>query len=353
MTTQISEYSKTEAALADLKSRYAGVEFEIATTAGMNSAKAARAELRGYRVNLEKKRKEIKAPALERCNLIDTEARRITAALLELEDPIDELIKQEEARKDAERAERARQEAARIAAIRAKIDAIRSAPLNLLGKSAQEIAIAFTAADEMDVSEFAGFEQTEAIKAKQDAIEKLREMWTQQVAHESEQQRLRAEREELDRQRKEQMEKLYEQDRLAKIERDRKEAEWHAKLAEEDKAREAEEARQQAERKEADRLRLEQDRLARDQRERDDAEAERVRKEKEAELRREREAFEAQKAKDAQDRLEKELAEITLLGAAQEAYQFLVSKGFEKFPVAVKLKVAISKEAPAPIQAAA
>jgi hypothetical protein len=222
-----------------------------------------------------------------------------------------------------------------------------------LGKSAQEIAIAFTAADEMDVSEFAGFEQTEAIKAKQDAIEKLREMWTQQVAHESEQQRLRAEREELDRQRKEQMEKLYEQDRLAKIERDRKEAEWHAKLAEEDKAREAEEARQQAERKEADRLRLEQDRLARDQRERDDAEAERVRKEKEAELRREREAFEAQKAKDAQDRLEKELAEITLLGAAQEAYQFLVSKGFEKFPVAVKLKVAISKEAPAPIQAAA
>ena len=36
---------------------------------------AARAEVRGYRTSLEKLRKEIKAPALARCNAIDTEAK--------------------------------------------------------------------------------------------------------------------------------------------------------------------------------------------------------------------------------------------------------------------------------------
>jgi hypothetical protein len=53
----------------------------------MQDAIKARAELRTYRVELEKKRVEIKAPVLDRGRLIDAEAHRITVELLALEEP--------------------------------------------------------------------------------------------------------------------------------------------------------------------------------------------------------------------------------------------------------------------------
>lgn len=116
MTTEIAEYSKTEAALSDLAKRYKGVIFDVTTTEGMDVARKSRAEIRTYRTSLEAKRVEIKAPALERCRLIDAEAKRITAALVELEDPIDAQIKKEERRKEEEKNAAARAEQARVEA---------------------------------------------------------------------------------------------------------------------------------------------------------------------------------------------------------------------------------------------
>jgi colicin import membrane protein len=106
--TNIVEYSQTEAALGDLADRYAAVLFDVSSVKGMDSAKKARAEIRGYRVALEAKRVEIKAPALEHCRLIDAEAKRITGELVALEVPIDEQIKAQEARRDAEKKEKER-----------------------------------------------------------------------------------------------------------------------------------------------------------------------------------------------------------------------------------------------------
>lgn len=103
MGTEIVEYSKTEAALGDLAEKYKGVIFDCTTREGMQAASKGRAELRSIRVALEKTRKAIKEPALRRTQLIDSEARRITAALSELEDPIDAQIKKEEERKEFER----------------------------------------------------------------------------------------------------------------------------------------------------------------------------------------------------------------------------------------------------------
>ena len=111
--TQIQEYSQTEQALAELRQRYEGATFDLSTTAGDKAARAARAEVKGYSVALEAKRKEIKAPALEHCRLIDAEAARITEELLKLEKPIDEQIKADEQRIAAEKAENARIEAER------------------------------------------------------------------------------------------------------------------------------------------------------------------------------------------------------------------------------------------------
>ena len=121
---KIAEYSQTAAAMGDLRQKYEKVVFPVETTTGMKDALAGRKELRDIRVGLEKMRQEIKAPALERCRLIDAEAKSITSFILTLEDPIDQQIKAEEKRKEDIKREKERREAERVSAIREKIDAI-------------------------------------------------------------------------------------------------------------------------------------------------------------------------------------------------------------------------------------
>ena len=116
MGTSIQEYSATEAALAELAGRYKGVVYEVSTKEGMAAARAGRAEVRGLRIALEKVRVQIKAPALKRVQEVDSEARRITAALVALEDPIDAQISREEDRKVAEKMAAENAERARLAA---------------------------------------------------------------------------------------------------------------------------------------------------------------------------------------------------------------------------------------------
>jgi colicin import membrane protein len=115
-TTAIAEYSQTAAALADLATRYQGVKYDVTQKSGMDAARKARAELRTLRVALEAKRVEIKAPVLQQARLIDSEAHRITAALVQLEGPIDDQIKAEERRIEAEREAKIRAEQERVAA---------------------------------------------------------------------------------------------------------------------------------------------------------------------------------------------------------------------------------------------
>lgn len=121
----IVEYSATAAGLADLQSRFIGARFDCATSSGMKAATAARRELRTLRTNLEDLRQRLKAPILERGRLLDAEAKRITAAIVELEQPIDDQIRAEEKRREDEREARERAESERVAAIAQRIEWIR------------------------------------------------------------------------------------------------------------------------------------------------------------------------------------------------------------------------------------
>ena len=197
MTTAIAEYSQTEGALADLASRYKGVVFNVATPAGMAEARKGRAELRTLRTGLEAMRKEIKAPALERTRLIDAEARRITAALVELEDPIDQAIRSEETRKERERAERERLEAERIAGIQQAIAGLNAIVPSMSGKGPQAIAERIEALNAYDVSEWAQEFLDTATNAKASALAALQQLHAGAVAQEAEQVRIKADLEEL------------------------------------------------------------------------------------------------------------------------------------------------------------
>lgn len=126
----IAEYSPADAAIAELRERYAGVIFPVDTKKGMEDAKDVRRKLVKLRTGLEALRKEIKEPALRRTQAIDAEAKAITAAIKAIEEPIDAQIKAEEQRIEDEKAAKA----AREAEIKGKIAGIRGL--------AQELALA-------------------------------------------------------------------------------------------------------------------------------------------------------------------------------------------------------------------
>ena len=138
----LAEFSRVEAGLAELRAKHGNVVYEVTTTAGFEAAKAARAEIRAPRYAVEQVRKAAKAPLLALGKRIDVEAMRITEAILEVERPVDEQIKAEEARRLADReakraaeVERLRQEVAeklrveqeQLAAEREKLAAERAA----------------------------------------------------------------------------------------------------------------------------------------------------------------------------------------------------------------------------------
>lgn len=203
--TAIAEYSQTSAALADLAQRYRGIAFALDTTAGDKEARAARLELVRLRTSLEAKRKELKAPALERSRLIDTEAKRITDAIVELERPIDEQIKAEEARKEAERQRKLNEDRARIAQLQGRIAQIRRFADRAVGKGAAEVAEKIALVEGLACGEDFQELQEVAVAARSETLDRLRFMLTDAQKREAdseqlalERQRLAAERAELE-----------------------------------------------------------------------------------------------------------------------------------------------------------
>lgn len=295
VVTEIAEYSQTAAALSDLRHRFLGVAFNVSTTKGMDEAKKARQEVKGYRTALENKRKEIKAPALERCRLIDDEAKTITAALLEIEEPIDQQIKAEEARKEAEKAAKAEAERQRVAAIRTQIDTIKNHAAFAVGKSADAILKILSGVEGFEIGEDFQEFKPEAEQAKAETLDKIKALHEAQVQHESEQARIAAERAELTRLRAE-AEAREREAAAARAEQERKDREARAEQERKDR-----EAREAVEREQAAKLAAE--------RAAHEAELKKQREAQEAELKAQREA---QAKADAQARAEREAEEKRL-----------------------------------------
>ena len=124
----LTEYSKVDAGLAELRKTYGAVIYDVKTTAGMDAARKARLAVREPRYRVEEIRKSAKAPLLALGKQIDGEAKRITAALLEIETPIDEQIRAEEARRETERKAKEEAELARVLAIQTKLAKLQSLP---------------------------------------------------------------------------------------------------------------------------------------------------------------------------------------------------------------------------------
>lgn len=344
MTTSIAEYSATDAALAELRTKYATVVFDVTNGKGMEQAKKARAELREHRVSLEKERVRIKAPALERCRQIDSEAKRITAELEALEEPIDAQIKKEEQRKELEKAAKEQAERERIAAINARFDAIKALPLRAVDATAEQIEAVIAEAEVIDPASFPSELQAAAQYEQRLAINALRAALDARLSADEEAARIKAEREELEQLRAEAAAVQAEKDRLAEEERQRIAAEERRK---EDQARAERDAIERVEReaREAEQARIDAERA--EARKREDAEREAAQKklrEEQAAAAAERARLDAAKKAAAKREREQAIANATLISAATEAVELLRANGFGDHITTQKLAAAITRE---------
>ena len=283
MTTEIQEYSKTEAALSVLREQFGGVIYEVDSANGMKDAKAARAEVRGYRTSLEKMRQALKVPALERSRLIDAEAKRITADLVEIETPINDQIKREEARKETERQEKIEAETRRVEGIQKRIESIREhATIAFqIGITTKNIEQSIADIEAIDIDDsFAEFRER-AEDAKGATLAKLREVHAAAVEREAEDARIKAEREELERLRQD-----AEKREAAQQERREKKAATARNKREAEEQRQRDELEAQRKKQAEERARIDKERAALEKEQREAAEeqaaAERVGRERQA-----------------------------------------------------------------------
>ena len=118
----VVEYNISDGAIALLREEYGGLTAD--TPSNYRLVVQAIADCRDRRVAVEKKRKELKADALEFGRRVDSEAKRLTSMLWEIEEP----LKQEKQKVDDEKAriKREKEEAER-AAIEAELAAKRAA----------------------------------------------------------------------------------------------------------------------------------------------------------------------------------------------------------------------------------
>jgi hypothetical protein len=242
MSTELETVSKAltdinavSTGIADLTSQYGGVVYEVATTVGMDEAKAARLAVRTPRYEVERIRKAAKAPLLALGKKLDAEAARIETELLKIEGPIDQQIKVEEARKEVERQAKIDAELKRVADLQERVSELRGN--QMLSASSGSQCISEHIADLEKIVVDASFEEFEAqaLDAKEAGIARLRALHAGAVAHEIEQARIKEEREELARLREAQAQR----DAEAKTARDAEAAKQAAQLKKEREEHEA------------------------------------------------------------------------------------------------------------------
>ena len=276
MDISLVKYSITDAAIAQMKEKYGGLE--INSKDDYDVVSKAISVVRGKRTEVEKTRQAFKKDALEYGRMVDAEAKRITAELLEIEEPLKAKKQAVDNEVERKKAEVARIEAERVDAIKRKINGIRDYLDGLNNRSIEELTNAIACLDIYDIeqdifqefTEEAVFEKTETINALKSRLAEKQEAERQAEALrklEEEAAALRAEKEKAEREAREKLEaerreKEAAEAKLRAIEEEKiraqKEAELRARLEAEAKEKAEREAREKAEREEAERLRKEE-----------------------------------------------------------------------------------------------
>lgn len=244
MATELArvELSVSDEAIERMREEFSGLTAD--TTSGYEEVRKAISCTRSYRVAIEKKRVELKADALEWGRKVDAEAKRLTALLLEIEEP---LKAQKQAVDDAKEQERLRKEREARERLEAEVRAKREAEEARI-KAEREAEESRLAEERLRLE--AERKRIEAEQAK--VAEELRKQREAEAARQAE------ERRKIEEERRRLEEEAAKQAAIRAAEEERLRAE-RERLEKAEAARQAE--REAAER--AERLRIEADRRAR------------------------------------------------------------------------------------------
>ena len=303
-------YEITDKAIESLSEKYSGLS--AGGSKGYKEVVAGISVIRSYRVKVEAKRKELKADSLAWGRKVDAEAKRITAALLEIEEPLKLAKKEVDDEKERIKQEKIRLEQERIEGIKAKIRGISHPYSHLANSLSSEIneeldCLSLRDITEEDFQEFTSEAQAELARVVEqlqawhqqalDREERERQAEEERKRQAEEAERLRKEREEFEREQAEAQAKAKaEQDERDRIERDRLE-----KIEAEERARQA--------KIDAENRRIEEEsRKLEEERQAIEREKERARMEQEAKEKAERELKEKQESEE-RERIAREKAE--------------------------------------------
>ena len=195
--TVLAQFAATEAALTTLAAKYHGVAYDVGSTKGLADAKAARLDLReNGRFLVQRAEKRVKDDVNDLKKLMATEVERLVGIVRPTEDAIHLMIESEEERREAEKAERARIAAERVAKFNAQLDTIRGYAKAAANLPSEKIANGIAKLEALDIGpEWEEFEP-QATETRQITLDVLRTMHTaaaEREAEEAERQRQREE----------------------------------------------------------------------------------------------------------------------------------------------------------------
>lgn len=296
----VVEYNVTDAAIAEMEHAYMGLTIQgLDDKKGFVAVHTARMVVKGKRVEVEHRRKELKADALAYGKKVDGEAKRIFGKL----EPIESHLQSEEDKVVEEKKriedEKARIEQDRVDEIRAKIAAMQNNVIVTRNLTASGIRSLIAQVEEIDITEevYQEFYQ-EALETGSAVLAELSRALQAQDAVELADEKRKAEAERLEKVRQEQeaTQKAIDAERLKiQEEQDKLQAEKDGIEADK-KAEQDRKDREEFERKAREEAQIQADRDAKEAIER--VEAERIVKEKaEAEEKARQEALKPDKDK--------------------------------------------------------
>lgn len=229
----IITYEVTDRAIEELKERYAGLSIIPDDKDTYETVRLAIADVRTLRTTVEKKRKELKADALEWGRKVDGEAKRITEALLEIETPLKDEKEKEDRRQIEIKAAEVKAETERQNRLRLKVVDIRKMATECIGMSSDGLDRLMHELDALELTEDEYQEWLpEAEEAKAETMAALTSAFERQAKAEQDELVRQAEIKQLEKlkaEREAEMAKLAEQriemERQARAELDRLDAE--------------------------------------------------------------------------------------------------------------------------------
>lgn len=238
-TTAVASFTKIEVAISEVVAAIKATQFDVMTPKGITQAREVRAQIRALRINLGKAGKAAKNALNTEKRRIDSEVDRLTDLALSGEDPLHQLIKEREDVLAKEKREREEKERARKVKIQDHINYIAGAPNSVQCACSSEIEQMLAAAEEYEITAFFEEFTEQAENAKQQAVSELIELLDNVRIREELDREREAEKERLEAQKREQDERQAVLDaEQARIDKEKAEAEQAAKAAAKDKTAE-------------------------------------------------------------------------------------------------------------------